>query len=242
LTELEQYAEQLRARRSAAGNDSWICEPLLDCTVLGEVKAIALLNWMHFNPFGPTNSWLFFVPLPESDEGLLSFYADNPFSTDRAVFAVIPERIAAEHLGEITAELFAANGHETCPLLPALPTSIAHSGNWDLSSVPPFFDEVQTRILFKVAARRNAHLNSLRSTVEFLRQYPTEPWQRTAAELDDALLRRLITNDAPTEAYDENLFNEWFDLVTNADHVRSERENFETAWQGAITNVSKKRG
>jgi hypothetical protein len=34
--------------------------------------------------------------------------------------------------------------------------------------------------------------------------------------------------------FDEALFDEWFELVTDPEHVRSERAAFSAAWQGAI--------
>ncbi len=39
---------------------------------------------------------------------------------------------------------------------------------------------------------------------------------------------------------DEAEFNEWFELVTDLQHVSSERSNFQVAWQGALESANRR--
>jgi len=50
----------------------------------------------------------------------------------------------------------------------------------------------------------------------------------------------LIKPDAEQDSgFSEQLFDEWFDLVTEPEHLQSERSNFSAAWQGAINFKNK---
>src|SRR5271157_3672938 len=238
----QRYSAELKRRIATKPAKSdyelYITQPVLGCD-LGKLPGMTLVGWMHFNPLGPTASSLFYVPIPETEEGLLMFRSDNPFDRQQAAFGVMPHDVAAEQIGRFAFILFTTNGHESCPLFGTLPTSIAHEGNWREDGRAPTFNEQLTRTLFKGAAHA-VWPADMAATCEFLRRYKGEPWKRTAAEFDDGLLSVLIRQDGEQNAgFNEELFGEWFELVTDAEHLQSERSNFPAAWQGAI-NFKKK--
>lgn len=218
--------------------DLYITQPVLGCD-LGKLPGMTLVAWMHFNPLGPTASSLFYLPVPETEEGLVMFRSDNPFDRQHAAFGVMPHDVAAEEIGKLSFMLFTANGHKSCPLFGSLPTSIAHEGNWRGGGMAPTFNEELTRTLFKGAAP-TLWPADMPAICEYLKHYKGDPWKRTAAEFDEGVLSVLIRPDAEQDSgFDEGLFDEWFDLVTDPEHLQSERSNFSAAWQGAI-NFKKK--
>jgi hypothetical protein len=211
----------------------YITQPVLGCD-LGKLPGMTLVAWMHFNPLGPTTSALFYTPVPETEEGLLMFRSDNPFERQQAAFGVMPHEVAAEEIGRFAFMLFTTNGHESCPFFGGLPTSIAHEGNWRGDGTAPTFNEELTRTLFKGAAHA-VWPADMPVICDYLRRYKADPWKRTAAEFDEGLLSVLIRSDGEQDSgFHEELFDEWFDLVTDPEHLQSERSNFSAAWQGAI--------
>jgi hypothetical protein len=157
----------------------------------------------------------------------------NPFAREWAAFGITPTEVAAESLPMILARVFAANGHESCVLLGGSPTSIFHSDNWDLDGrLAPYINGDQARTLFRLAVQAINDVH-LKSTSEYLRRYKGDPWARTAAELDEGLLRAVVRLKDGQSGFNLRLFDEWFDLVTDFAHVKSERHNFGAAWEGA---------
>jgi hypothetical protein len=233
----QHYAAVLKRRTVKQGArsdyDPCISQPVLDCD-LGSLPSTPLVGWMHFNPLGPTMSALFHVPVPEAKEALLTFRFDNPFEHQHAAFGVMPGDVTAAQIGTFALMLFTANGHDSCPLFGSLPTSISHKGNWYGEALAPKFDREITQRLFKAAAH-TVWPPDISATCELYRRYKGDPWERTAAEFD-AGLRAASTVQAGEEnaGFDEALFDEWFELVTDPEHVRSERAAFSAAWQGAI--------
>jgi predicted Zn-dependent protease len=233
--ELRAYAAELRKRlpRIEAEGD-YICEPLLNCEALGHGKGLPLVSWLYFNPFGPTMCGLFFTLIPDSDEGLLGYSMQSPFAREWAAFGVIPTEVAANSLPMILITLFAANGHESCRLIGGLPTSIFHRDNWQFEDYPaPDIDGDQARIMFRFAVKSISNVD-LKTACNFLRHYNDDPWARAAAELDEGLLRAVVRVDDEQSGFNLGLYNEWFNLVTDPPHVKSERDNFGAAWQSAL--------
>jgi hypothetical protein len=175
---------------------------------------------------------LFYVPVPETDNGLVTFRSDNPFQQQHAAFSVLSNSEAESIIAELAFVLFAKNGHESCPLFGGLPTSIAHEDNWQESAMAPTFNRTVARLLFKGAAHAVWPLN-MKSVCEYLKRYP-DPWERSAAELDEGLLSVLVRAEDEPTTFDEVLFDEWFELVSDPKHLAVERANFAAAWQGAI--------
>ena len=233
----QHYATVLKSRTVKQGArsdyDSCISRPVLDCD-LGSLPSIPLVGWMHFNPLGPTMSALFYVPVPDANEGLFTFRFDNPFEHQHAAFGVMPGDVTAAQIGDFALMLFTADGHDSCPLFGSLPTSISHKCNWYGEASAPKFDQEMTHRLFKAAAHSIWPPN-ISATCELFRRYKGAPWERTAAEFDASLHAASAVQARGEHAgFDEALFDEWFELVTDPEHVRSERAAFSAAWQGAI--------
>jgi hypothetical protein len=242
MNSAQNYASELKRRIATKPSKSdyelYVTEPVLGCD-FGNLPSMPLVAWMHFNPFGPTASSLFYIPIPGAKEGLLTFRSDNPFHRQHAAFGVMPHDVAADEIGKFAFILFTANGHESCPLFGTLPTSVAHEGNWREDANAPTFNEELTRTLFNGAAHAVWPAN-MPATCEYLRRYKGEPWKRTAAELDEGLLSVLTRQHGEQDAvFNEELFGEWFELVTDPEHLQSERSNFSEAWQGAINLKNK---
>jgi hypothetical protein len=54
-------------------------------------------------------------------------------------------------------------------------------------------------------------------------------------EFDGGFLSVLIRQDGEEDVgFKEELFDEWFELVTDPEHLHSESSSFSAAWQGAI--------
>ena len=225
--EQRNYASELRKRLShvQAEESSYICKPLLGCEALSEGPGIALLSWMYFHPYGPTTCALFFTQVPGMDEGIISYNMLNPFAREWAAFGVVPN-LATNSLPAILADLFAANGHESCRLLGGLPTSILHRDNWHIGSYQaPSISGDQARTMFRLAMQSLGDID-LRSRCEYLRLHKGDPWARDYRNPLEYL--RLHKGFSP------RLYDEWFDLVTDPTHVMSEMTNFATAWQTAL--------
>jgi len=131
-------------------------------------------------------SALYYVPVPDAKEALLTFRFDNPFEHQHAAFGVMPSDVTAAQIGAFALVLFTANGHDSCPLFGSLPTSISHKGNWYGEALAPKFDREMTHRLFKAAAH-TVWPPDISATCELYRRYKGAPWERTAAEFDAGL-------------------------------------------------------
>jgi hypothetical protein len=115
-------------------------------------------------------SALFYVPVPDAKEALLTFRFDNPFEHQHAAFGVMPGDVTAAQIGDLALMLFTANGHDSCPLFGSLPTSISHKGNWYGETLAPKFDREMTHRLFKAAAH-TVWTPNISATCELYRRY-----------------------------------------------------------------------
>jgi len=240
--DLKSCAEELHLRLAKAQINAefqnYFVEPLLGCDALGKTNGFPLLSWLYFNPFGPTSCGLFSIPVPDKQEGILAFNLENPFVSKWAAFGVIPYD-APYSLSQILARLFDANGYPSLRLFDGLPTSIYHAHNWELDVMAPLISGEEARILFRLAAR--SLQTDLKTTCDYLLRYKGDPWERTKAEFEESLLCAMTGIDDTKKGFDRDQFNMWFDLVTGLIHIRSERNNLQAAWQGAIQNASRQR-
>jgi hypothetical protein len=98
MNSAQNYAAELKRRIGTKPNKSdyelYVTGTVLGCD-LGKSQSMPLVAWMHFNPLGPTNSALFYIPVPGIEEGLLTFRSDNPFRRQHAAFGVMPHDVAA---------------------------------------------------------------------------------------------------------------------------------------------------
>jgi hypothetical protein len=233
---IHSYATELRRRiasKKLTGTaDDFLAEPLQDCET-GDTPRINLINWIYFNPFGPTLELLCYIPIPGSRDGLIAFHSDNPFARQRIAFGLVPGEDDWNHVEQAALALFMANGHESSPLFSgSLPTSVFHAGNWQAKTIPPSFDSKFSRALFKLAAA-DAWPGDMRSVCGHLRRYK-DPWERTFAEFQSSVRGAMNRADVGQSKFDESQFDEWFELVTDHSHVERERLNLDAAWEGAI--------
>jgi hypothetical protein len=237
--QLKQCAGDLRKAAGKRHKGDILPGPVTGCEVLGKVRGMPVLSWMYFNPLGPTSCGLFYVTVPQSQDLILAFNSLNPFEKNWTAYLLVPGPLSPEVLFASLGALFEANGHRTAPLFSSLPTSVFHADNWFLPVQEPLLKGPEARGLFRLVAPSISDLD-FETTNEFLRQYKGNPWERTAAELQEGLLQSLVRTDQTKPKFDAALFEEWFDLVTDPEHVRSERSNFQAAWHGAVENAQGK--
>jgi hypothetical protein len=158
---------------------------------------------------------------------------DTALHTQNAVFGVIPGAYNGAAIARAALALFAANGHESCVITDGLPSSIGHNKNWPAMSGPPEFGPVLAKALFRYPAARCWSHTAMRVCCEHLRHYP-DPWERVGAGIE---FRRSV--NAGTEyphltEFNEKEYGDWFELVTNPDHVDAERLNVGSAKHHAL--------
>jgi hypothetical protein len=238
--QLKQCAEDLRKAAGSRHEGDILPRPVTGCEALGKVGGgMPVLSWMYFNPLGPTSCGLFFVAVPQSQDLILALNSLNPFEKNWTAYLLAPGPLSPKMVVASLGALFVANGHSAAPLFSSLPTSVFHADNWSLPIQEPLLGGPEARGLFRLVAPSISDPD-FETTNEFLRQYKGNPWERTAAELQEGPLQSLVQTDHPKPKFDAALFEEWFDLVTDPEHVRSEQSNFQAAWQGAVENAQGK--
>jgi hypothetical protein len=212
--------------------DVCLAPPILD-RYLGDIPSEMLLSWVHFNPYRPITSSLWYVELPGSNEGLLTFFKSDPFQKQDAVFGLIPGGFNEIAIAQAATALFAANGHESCVMFQGLPTSIGHRENWGADTVTPLFGSKLAKALFRFPAVRCWQTTDMQVFCDHLRRFPN-PWERATAAFE--YLDRVAAGAQARQVteFSESGFDEWFDLVTDPLHVEAERRNFGAARQGAL--------
>ena len=218
--------------------DIYLAPPILDSPIEG-IKSEALMHWVYFYPSRPIVATLWSTPVPGSRGRLLSFRKLDPFQLRQAVFGVIPGDAVRSEIARAVVALFAANGHQSCPMIDALPTSVAHKENWLLDGDVPLFGAKLTRFLFYLSARR-IWPRFMNVFCDHLRRY-ADPWERANAALEFAANGRREGADVEESPFSEWQFLEWFDLASAPDRVAAERANFGLAWASAIDCKSNRR-
>jgi hypothetical protein len=230
----KRIAEKIQNWTSATTfpGEACLAPPLLDRD-LGWFPSEVLLSWVHFTPYRPIVSHLWYVELPEATEGLLTFFKEDPFQKQNAVFALIPGAFDETKIAQAATALFAINGHESCVLVKSLPTSVGHRENWSAETTAPMFAAKLAKELFRFPAVRRWPMTDMRTFCDHLRRFP-DPWERATA--GNEYLDRVATGTQTPQMteFSERGFDEWFDLVTDPVHVEGERRNFQTAFDGAL--------
>ena len=212
--------------------EACLAPPILDRD-LGWFPSEVLLSWVHFNPYRPIVSNLWYVELPGETEGLLTFFKKDPFQKQDAVFALIPGAFDQTKIAQAATALFAANGHESCVLVKELPTSIGHCENWSAAMTAPMFASKLAKDLFRFSAARCWRNTDMTVFCDHLRRYP-DPWERAAAA-NEYFDRVATGTQTPQKTeFSESGFDEWFDLVTDPVHMELERRNYQSACDGAL--------
>jgi hypothetical protein len=235
---IHEYAAELRRRIAAkeqTGTASdYLTAPLIDCET-GNSPGYPLINWVNFNPFCPTVALLWYIPVPGTNEGLLKLHVDSPFNAERLAFGLVPEDNELKLLKEACVCLFAANGHESLRLIRSPPTSVLHGQNWPADADPPLFDRELSRLLFKKVAA-SVWPDNMLATCDFMRRYK-DPWVRFLEECNGDLSRAFGRVEGGRGDFDAARFEQWFDLVSDPEHVKAEQSNFGLAWAYAIDSA-----
>jgi hypothetical protein len=247
---VKDYSDEIRRRltKKSKVGESYVCAPLLNCSELDQVSEAPIIVWLYFNPLGPTYSQLCAVPVPDTNEMLLTLYSDHPLDTQRAVFGLLPAGNSTEFLKAVksaTAELALTNGHESCPLFGGLPSTVLHRENWCGSAEPPLLSALFAAECLWMYVKESCDASDMAKPCSYLRRFKGDPWERTAMELEESskhlkeqTLRKSDHALAGKRKSIEREFDTWFDLVTDSDHVRSEFANFRDAWAGAVEHTN----
>lgn len=191
-----------------------------------------VFGWGIFNPFGPTVTTLDLRRLPAGGGLLLQLAMRNPFASRDTGYAIFPEPpvVNRDGLDEALTELVRHNGSADYPLLTgSLPTHILLSPE---SPIAPG----EIRELF-FAMTRFASPTDLGVVIGRYRKFAGKPWDRVSAELRSAFHASAAT---PTWPPERGLWNEWWTVVTDPGHVRSEIDQMKAAWEGSIRLAASK--
>lgn len=244
---VQDYAKEIRRRLATKSKsvESYVCEPLLNCSVLDQVSAAPIIAWLYFNPIGPTYSQLCVVPVPDANEMLLTFYGDHPLDTHRTVFGLLPASHAKVFLKALKIalqELAVTNGVPSCPLWGSLPTSVLHQKNWCGGGEAPLVSPEFAREFLWTHAKDSCQGNELIKSCYYMQEFHGDPWNRTADEFAGSHERMLGKSEQvlgpQSQSIERNEFDRWFDLVTDSRHVDSEFDNFKIAWSGAVEHTN----
>ncbi len=138
--------------------------------------------------------------------------------------------------------------NSTTELNRAIANLIVHSHNQDivpiLSSLPTsimIFDDtpIDTKVIKHIFKRAAEDLESynINDDCELLEEYAGDPWGRTAVQRDRAI-ESAVTGinpfDVARPADWDSIFDRWWYLVTEQEHVMSEVTECPNAYKGAI--------
>ena len=254
LRELEELAAELRVESRRTG--SVLTTPRGGFKgQLDDDKLILprLTMWDYFNPFGPTMCMLSWVPLAGGDR-LIALQMDNPFQEEGVVYGILAGSLPQSAVHAALVELFRRNGSEDFPLLGSLPSSVAHRENspWQDGTEVPILSAAEVRDLFRaVFPLIVTDAEALRTTCDKLREFRLDPWGLAGWERDqglEAIAASLGTHkesrlaevggERSSQTADRSgcaaLFDTWFDLVSDSQHVLADLSQFDKAWDGAI--------
>jgi hypothetical protein len=194
-----------------------------------EGKNVRLLSWASLAPWGPSIFDLTLLPVETRDVFLLGTVRQHPLDRVFAIVGVLPRAVARD-LDAVTlvAERLIADdgipGHVLWPH--ALPTNVAlHRA---------LLPDLQVRELVFSLVRRRYDASLVRQAVADHRAHWLDPWARAEAQIrrtaEGRGAHRLIRRGEP----DRDLLMEWWQIVTNPDHIRVEAGELEPAWEGRM--------
>jgi hypothetical protein len=200
-----------------------IVEPL-ECDLAGHSNSSTLLlRWCYFNPYGPTLVTVFHTPVPGSSVAVFSCRSENPFSLKHAAYGLVKGPEVWTDVKSAVLHLFCLDGFAK-----DLPTSIVFRENWpdedDTDQQErPLLSRDDARGAFMFAAV-DTPSSELKLASEFFRRH-SDPWDRVEAAMDRALKDMIpMQKDVrtrPEAEFDSDVYQEWFDLVSEPEHVAS---------------------
>jgi len=235
-----------RAEEDTRHKDTPLCGPYPDCDfVASSEEHILLASWGFFNPMGPTFESLCLSRIPVEGSYFIFLKLSHLFCSESTVYALMPESHDVGLLKSTLERIFAENGGEA-PIFRDAPSFI-------FLPQEPIIDE-PTLMNFFYLALKKADITGLDQSCLSLKKYWCNPWKRSADERDagfEILTRTMnqtykkrncdTVDEKALDKFGENhampinrnLFHEWWSLVTNPQHIRSEISELPKAWQGA---------
>ena len=184
-----------------------------------QLSQYPLFQYGIFNPMGPSWNLLTLSQHPRHNHLLLCNRMLNPFAQFNLALAGFDKNEEFD-LPKLLESVFKQNGTEDKPLLKSAPTWVViPSGESDSLADAAFSGLFQT-----------LGAEPLRSGLHYLREYPGQPWERAAAEMESALKEQLDMESR--EKFPD--FDEWWEIVTDENHLQTEVKNMIPAWNGAI--------
>jgi hypothetical protein len=188
-----------------------------------------VVDWLIFNPYGPTLFTLALINSPLTNESFIFSNTDNPFGSTRKIYGLIPGILIQNQpkLAEILNALFNKYGSE---IIGSYPSSVRL-----LPGSP--LEPVYIKKMF-IQALLASPPDNLDHICEQLSTYNGDPWKRASAELADARATLLTGKELPKAPLTSVNLEKWWDLVTDPYHVKVEAQQMPIAWKGALTHVN----
>ncbi len=220
----------------------YLTKPIGQCNDIGNVQNfIPLFLWGYLNPFGPTACSLMLIKVPTKDEYLIALRKLNPFIADCILFGIIPVEVSKNktELLSVLHSLFGKNGEEDYKIFGDFPSHIIGLENFIGDPPLPYFNSKELREVFWSASTSlpNDAIEDIEERCRTLELYKGDPWRRVNYHLSIQLSGN--QTDAKNKKdicvkLEREMFNKWFDLVTDSIHVKSELEQMPIAWDGSI--------
>jgi hypothetical protein len=235
-------------------NTGELIGPIDNCGYLDKRLSHGLLvAWGIFNPYGPTWCSLTLATVPGKRLSLIYLKISNPFSIESFVHGWVREPTKSEILMRLLISMF--NEKEIGKSLQCAPTFIAYCPNSIIN-----LDHIAT-VMY--GAFTLTLVKGLNEECEKMRKNWLRPWDRTPSygKLIEGFIEQHSLAVAKTEHEREDLiipfvkylrekeknlstltqrsFLDWFNLVTDSEHVVEECKQMWGAWDGAIEYVGK---
>lgn len=202
----------------------------------------SLFHYGIFNPYGPTWCMVTLAKHEKHDHYLLCHAMLNPFKQTFQVLGTGTEESLSgvEGMEEILVDAFRINGACDEPLLRSFPSWVVVP---EEDSSKPVFNSF-------VAYANQFGVIDLNSTVQNLREFEGNPWDRATAQMQEGMERAM--GKEPKKSFlgkilgkqkkiTDATINDWWLLASDEDHLKSEITNMIPAWKGAI-DVQRKNG
>ena len=202
----------------------------------------SLFHYGIFNPYGPTWCMVTLAKHEKHDHYLLCHAMLNPFKQTFQVLGTGTEESLSgvEGMEEILVDAFRINGAYDEPLLTSFPSWVVVP---EEDSSKPVFNSF-------VAYANQFGVIDLNSTVQNLREFEGNPWDRATAQMQEGMERAMGKELKKSflgkilgkqKKITDATINDWWLLASDEDHLKSEISNMIPAWKGAI-DVQRKNG
>lgn len=235
--DLEQFA--LRAQKTAPAATHFLCDPIeLDSPIESSGGCMRLFCWGYFNPMGPTACELTLEIVESTGAFLIVIHSLHPFFPSGTIYGCLPAEIMSKpnEVLECLRILFSKNVDGETRFLGDLPSYVDIPDDSPLSTS-------HVAVMFS-AGFADTSAEEFRESCELMHRYWCKPWERASEErrraYSDAVARR--QQDRPEvatevhQSFDREVFDQWWTLVTNPEHVKAELREMPAAWMGAIAH------